>query len=90
MLMPTPPSAPTAPIRPMDAPDSRRPWATAASPSRPLASALAWKMPGIILNVEPLPSPLSTNRTTNTDTNSGSDFCMLATMSTAVAAAMPT
>ena len=57
-LMPTPPSAPTAPISPMEAPDSRRPYAAASSPpSSPWPAAFAWKMPGIILYVEPLPRP---------------------------------
>ena len=71
--MPSPPSAPTAPISPIDAPDSRRPYAAAASPVMPLASALAWKMPGIILYVEPLPSPVRTNRAMKPTRNTGSD-----------------
>ena len=71
--MPSPPRAPTAPMSPIAAPDSLRPRAAASSAVMPPASAFAWKIAGIILYVEPLPTPLSTNSTVKPSTNTGSD-----------------
>lgn len=55
-----------------------------------MSTAFFWKIPGIILYVDPLPSPLSTKSTTKTLTKSGSDFSMLANTRIPVAAAMAT
>ena len=60
-----PPSAPTAPMSPMAAPDSRRPRRPrlVARRSAIAAAPCPRKIAGIILYVEPLPSPVSTNST---------------------------
>ena len=74
MLTRTPPDAPTAPARPMSAPDSRRASRCAAASSMPsaiFACAFAWKTEGIILYAEPLPTPLKTNNAMKPPTNSG-------------------
>ncbi len=74
----------------MEAPESRRPYAAALSPLIPRARAFAWKMPGIILYVEPLPSPLRTNRATNPTRKTGSEDLCEANTTTPVAAAIAT
>jgi hypothetical protein len=53
----------------------RRAWTSAASDAVPAECAFERKTAGIILYVEPLPTPLSTNRATKPTKNSGSDFC---------------
>lgn len=65
-----------------------RPSAAAASPRRPLLIALAWKIPGIILNVEPLPRPVRTKRAMKPTRKRGSDSVPEACTTTPVATAI--
>lgn len=70
---------------PRTAPDRRRDRAKAAAASWPevtAASACRAKTTGIILYVEPLPMPLTTNRAVNPVTNRGKDPLRVASSST--------
>ena len=87
-----PPSAPTAPAIPITAPEMRRARSSAAVSSAPAAIATrAWprKIAGIILYVDPFPSPLSTNSSTNPAVNRASESIADAAITTPVATPMP-
>src|SRR2546421_9271899 len=92
-LTSTPPNAPIAPAIPISAPASRRPSRSTTAASAPpvtWSAALARKIAGIILYVDPLPTPENTNNEMNPTRNSDSDFCCEASRTTPALAAIST